>query len=427
MKSYQKTIFTRQIFIALVTYLSTTMLDASVNPPFNEDALNRLSMLSINSPSRPSSITLENPANTSFSPLLHMGEEALTHAPRKTVRILSLDGGGARGIVEAEIIRLLEERLNELSPSEDHVYLSNAFHLIGGTSAGALLATFLTTPSKPKSKQPKYTAENLFSIIHRRLPDMFEPIYTSLGGRLGTRYKVQKLHSVIEEYLGEDKTNNTTTHTAIFTYDINMRIPKIITSWDREVFIKADVTTASSAAPTYFDPCVVSNVSKDTNPQTPRGQRTYTLIDGGVVANNPTFDLVLEAKKLYPEAEIFEIVSIGSGRANKPLFIENMHNAGILSWGPHLSGMFTEAQSLQTDKYCKSHYFNSYTRLTPLLSRDDTKMDNVEQTNIETILCATRTYFNSEKEKVDILIERLLKPKTVFQERILTPKKAQAV
>ena len=420
MKSYQKTIFIRQIFIALVTYLSTTMLDASVNLPFNEDALNRLSMLSINSPSRPSSITLDNPENTSFSPLVNIGGEELTHTPEKTVRILSFDGGGTRGIIEAEIIRLLEESLNERrkilneeSNNEKHLYLKDAFDLIGGTSAGGILATFLTTPKKYKSSESKYTAENLVEILYTKVESMFVPRFWSCGGIFGPKYRSDTLQKALENELGNDTTNNTTKPTAVLTYDLKRQRPKLITSWEKETFKKVDAMMASAAAPSFFSPCKISAVLNRTKQSpTMRELKSYNLIDGGIVANNPSQYLLDAAKKLYPNATKFEIVSIGSGHADKPILFEDMENASIFHWAPRLPGIFINAQTVQINTNLQNTFGEDYIRLSPTLSREDVRLDNISKAHIEILIAKTRIYFDSQKSKIDLFINRLLEEKT---------------
>jgi len=332
----------------------------------------------------------------------------------KTVRILSFDGGGVRGIVEAELVRLLEERLNEKQNGDRHVYLSDCFHIIGGTSAGGMLATLLTTPTSLGSMSPKYKAEDIVAILHHRVSDMFVPRILSLGGLFGAKYRMDCLRSVAREYLGDEKTNNTTRHTAVLAYDIRMQEAKLITSWNpREVFSKVDAATATAAAPSYFDPCEITTIPEKRKTGAPVGRsKSYTLIDGGTAANNPALYLTMEAKKLYPHATGFELLSIGSGHSNKPIF--DMQDAGILDWAPHVVSMFMSAQTAQTDAFLEGMVPGNYTRLTPLLNRGDTRLDDTDSRNMARNVIATRHYFNSQLDKIDLLIDRLLAESTYF-------------
>ncbi|MES2252747.1 MAG: patatin-like phospholipase family protein [Pseudomonadota bacterium] len=366
----------RQSFITLITYLSISTLNAGI----------------------PTLKSIVDESSTSS----------------KTVRILSFDGGGVRGIVEAELVRLLEERLNEKQSGDKHVYLSDYFDIIGGTSAGGMLATFLTTPSSAGSMRPKYTAEDIVDILYHRVSDMFVPRIISFGGLFGAKYRIDCLRSVAHEYLGDEKTNNTTRHTAVLTYDIRMQEAKLITSWDtKEVFSKVDASTATAAAPSYFDPCEITTIpaARRAGVAT-RTPKAYTLIDGGTAANNPALYLTIEAKKLYPQATQFELVSIGSGHSNKPLF--DMQEAGMLAWAPHVVSMFISAQTAQTEAFLAGMVPGNYTRLTPLLNRGDTRLDNTDATNMAINIIATRRYVNSQIDKIDMLIDRLLKPRTDF-------------
>ena len=68
-----------------------------------------------------------------------------------TIKILSIDGGGIRGIIPAIILSRIEEKT--LKP------IAELFDLIAGTSTGGLLALALTKPS-PDSI-PQYSAKKL--------------------------------------------------------------------------------------------------------------------------------------------------------------------------------------------------------------------------------------------------------------------------
>ncbi|CAB4319854.1 unnamed protein product [Prunus armeniaca] len=70
------------------------------------------------------------------------------HSPTNgsLITILSIDGGGIRGIIAGVILKFLEFELQKLDGK--HVRLADYFHMVAGTSTGGLVAAMLTTPNK---------------------------------------------------------------------------------------------------------------------------------------------------------------------------------------------------------------------------------------------------------------------------------------
>lgn len=331
----------------------------------------------------------------------------------KTVRILSLDGGGVRGIAEARILEHLETELG--------MPISSAFHLVGGTSAGGILATFITTPDEPGSEHPKYAAGELVEILQQRSTEMFVQRYISCCGLFGPKYRTDSFRSVLTEYLGHETMDNSIIPTAVVTYDMVRQNIKTITSWDRrELFTKVNAVNATAAAVSYFKPCSVT--------PTNNSRRSYDLTDGGTGANNPTLCLLTKAMELYPEADRYEVISIGSGRADKPLSYIAMKNAGLIHWAPHLTRLFMTGENSKEDSFLSeafqprtdargedhSTFKGHYSRWSPLLDAENTRLDNTDPENLRAIIQATDNYIESRRTDFDILAERLRSPKSIF-------------
>ncbi|MFS8562880.1 MAG: patatin-like phospholipase family protein [Rhabdochlamydiaceae bacterium] len=84
------------------------------------------------------------------------GDCARVRKERKIHSILSIDGGGIRGIIPASMLVKIEEITSKP--------ISDLFDLIGGTSTGGILALGLTVPSSGDPKKPRYTADNLLRL-----------------------------------------------------------------------------------------------------------------------------------------------------------------------------------------------------------------------------------------------------------------------
>ena len=90
---------------------------------------------------------------------------------RKTFNVLSIDGGGIRGIIPAMVLAEIEERTDKP--------ICELFDLIAGTSTGGILALALTKPDPNLSDsdadpQPEYTAERLVSLYQDSGRDIFD-------------------------------------------------------------------------------------------------------------------------------------------------------------------------------------------------------------------------------------------------------------
>ena len=104
---------------------------------------------------------------------------------------------------------------------------------------------------------------------------------------MGSKYNGQHLHKVVKELLGDTRVDQTLKNIVIPTFDMKLHQPTIFSTYDamRDVSKNAllsDVCISTSAAPTYLPGHHFETKDKDGK------TRAFNLIDGGVVANNPT-------------------------------------------------------------------------------------------------------------------------------------------
>ncbi|HTB32442.1 MAG TPA: patatin-like phospholipase family protein, partial [Bacteroidia bacterium] len=97
----------------------------------------------------------------------------------KTIKILSIDGGGIRGVLPATFLSALEEKLQETTGDKDF-RLAQYFDLIAGTSTGGLLACMYLTPDDNNALIPKYTARQALEFYFGYGDSAFTP--NSQGG-----------------------------------------------------------------------------------------------------------------------------------------------------------------------------------------------------------------------------------------------------
>ncbi|KAF2096172.1 FabD/lysophospholipase-like protein [Rhizodiscina lignyota] len=228
------------------------------------------------------------------------------------IRILSLDGGGVRGIVELEVLRALELYLGGRIP------IQSFFDLIVGTSTGGILAMGLGVENWPVETCIRHFTRLCDKAFTLRLPGM----------RLGRKYRTRPFEECLKEVLpdeymfgGEhDDPRSYHRRVAITSTTDTGQSPVIFTNYNREVerqvsykLIRPDnprnelkrweVLRAASAAPGYFKPFV----KKET-------QEGY--LDGALYHNNPVRVAYHESKLLWLDVAEYQpdiLLSIGTG------------------------------------------------------------------------------------------------------------------
>ena len=208
--------------------------------------------------------------------------------------ILSIDGGGYRGIFSAHILRRMEEAWN--------IDWHKQFDMIAGTSTGSIIAAGLASGVSAVQLSDFYKAHGK-SIFTRRLRSRFDllKIFTS-------RYSGKTLHTLLEEVLGATTLGDVRIPLIIPAVDIGNGCVHVFKSKYADDFIRdpgvklSDAVLASCSAPTYFDPHFVDD--------------KYQLVDGGLWANNPSMVAVIDAlyRLKVPLADI-RVLSIGTGKS----------------------------------------------------------------------------------------------------------------
>ncbi|XP_057827323.2 patatin-like protein 2 [Cryptomeria japonica] len=228
-----------------------------------------------------------------------------SQADGDTITILSIDGGGVRGIIPATILQCLEEKLQKLDGPD--VRIADYFDVIAGTSTGGLVTAMLTAPNK--ENKPPYTAKE----IQNFYLDESEKIFPSANrGKLhsaytflfGPKYDGLYLQDLVKRIVGDIHLDKLLTNVVIPTYDTVFLQPTIFSTFEakRDASKNAmlsDVCMGTTAAPTYFRPHYFKiKYSSSKSRENPSGKpieitRKFNLIDGGVTANNPaSLDMV---------------------------------------------------------------------------------------------------------------------------------------
>jgi len=257
----------------------------------------------------------------------------MTEPKQKMTRILSIDGGGIRGIIPGQILVILEEKLKAKTGNPD-ARIADFFDLIAGTSTGGILTCAYLMPSKDDQEQnrPKFDARQVVDLYLKRGGDIFSVSLghklRTMGGVLDEMYSATELEKALDDYFGDTKLSELLKPCLITSYDIKRRMGHFFTQHDARKkkgwdYLVKDVARSTSAAPTYFECSDIQSIS----------EVSYPLIDGGVFVNNPSLCAFAEVYRQYKTApDKMVILSLGTGYSKKEYDYDKAKDWGMIQW-----------------------------------------------------------------------------------------------
>lgn len=259
--------------------------------------------------------------------------------------ILSIDGGGIRGIVPATVLARLEYLLGQPA--------GQVFDLISGTSTGGIIACALGAGVPAKQMVDIYSKRGaeIFNRSLFRFP-AFQPKYSAEG-----------LERVLFDVFGYAEFRSSMTKLLIPAYDMILDQPFHFKSW-KSIFgvHHTDVARATSAAPTYF------------------ALAAARFIDGGVFANNPALNAFAEAERLWPTDDVF-MLSLGTGF--KPGQRKPVKRGGLLDWMRPILDLALDGPPRDVEYMAAQLLGNRHIRITGELPASvNGAMDDVSPANI---------------------------------------------
>ena len=225
-------------------------------------------------------------------------------------KVLSIDGGGIRGIYPSMLLVNLEEELKASGRESWQIYQN--FDLICGTSTGGIIAIALALGIPARDIHNLYV-ENAKDIFGNKRNFLRQLFYSS--------HKRNILENLIRKKFQDPNTQkdlrlkDCKTAVCVPVYDLIEGRPSVYKSnyhprFTRDYHIPAyQVALATSAAPTYFDPFSASYTDlKGIN------KSLSNKVDGGVFANNPTLLGIIEAQEAFKvELSNLKVLSLGTG------------------------------------------------------------------------------------------------------------------
>lgn len=356
-------------------------------------------------------------------------------------KILSIDGGGIRGIIPAIILDEIERRTEKP--------ICQLFNLIAGTSTGGILATALTKPHPNQQDQPQFKAEDLIDMYRQEGKRIFSESSLAkiikLDDILKAKYSSKGREEVLTEYLQDTLLKKALTDIFITSYDIELRMPIFFTSNAKDQklgdnfrkisdgYTMKQAAMATSAAPTYFKPYKIDTAD-------PTNNGYYALVDGGVFANNPTSLAIMEGlissarrNRQKPEQQPLTIndilvVSLGTGSLNRPYNYQEAVNWGLIQWVEPMLNITLDGSSEsvacqleqlfpQADGYPQQYY-----RFQRQLTKANDNIDDASPENIEQLVTLAKQIIEQRDSEIDELCQQLtqgLHPAEQLQESVL--------
>ena len=317
------------------------------------------------------------------------------------VTILSIDGGGIRGIIPATLLIEFEKRTGRP--------ICELFDLIAGTSTGGILAAALTVSNG--RGRPRHTAKAVRDAYVAHGAEIFHRStlrkVATLGGLTRPRYSPRALERMLIQFLGGERLHATLSEILITAYDMASSTPWFFKTWfAKRNHMPVDdplltqVVLATTAAPTYFPPLEMEG---------------HCLIDGGVFASNPSLCAYAEARNLYPFEREFFIVSLGTGLQAHERSCSQVENWGIARWAAPISTVMLNSSSATVDYQMRALLGElNYARFQVRLGENASDMDDASEENIRRLEALAR----QEVIRNNAAIERVCKVLTAREKNI---------
>jgi|TARA_B110000114_G_scaffold157429_1_gene171979 patatin-like phospholipase/acyl hydrolase len=216
--------------------------------------------------------------------------------------VLSLDGGGVRGLATVMFLKELEKASGKK--------IFDLFDFFIGTSTGGLNAMHLVVNEVEVSELESFWSQD-------NLAMSMQSSFWTKNFILTTKpkYNNNSKTELLEKYFGNKLISDSKKPIAVLAYDVENRKPRILSSYTDQDIKVTSAINATSAAPLYYPTVQIEDGS--------------WLIDGSVVSNNPCLIGYNEARK-YFKTDNIKVFSVGTGR-----HLKNLDGEDSSKWGPY--------------------------------------------------------------------------------------------
>ncbi|MEB3283138.1 MAG: patatin-like phospholipase family protein [Lyngbya sp.] len=340
-------------------------------------------------------------------------------------RILSLDGGGVRGLIPAKILIYVERKLQEKT-GNPQARLAEYFDLIAGTSAGGILTSLYLCPDPNSPNKPLFSAEEVFQFYYEKSDQIFAKTFLhtllNFGGFLNEKYSHHSFEILLKTFFGDLRLSQLLKPCLITAYDIERRQTHFFTQHDAVVnsqcdFLVREVIRSTTAAPTFFEVAQIKSLKNE----------IYSFVDGGVFANNPALCAYAEVRHVFnryfnlderyetgPTAKEMIILSLGTGDVKRNYPYNRAKNWGQIEWLIPLFDIIMTSVSETVDYQMKQIFdaiekHDQYLRISPILKNQQLfPIDNTTEVNLRGIVKLGQEQTEKYQNRLDDFIDLLL-------------------
>lgn len=313
---------------------------------------------------------------------------------RGPIFILSIDGGGSRGAIPANILHHLE--------SAAHIPIRQTFDFFAGVSTGAMVASYIAcnAGSMKMLAQHSYSSANLSELMNKSLWD-------KVFGRMQhkPKYDGDNKRKYVESLTEGVRINDIRDkHLLILAYDfMNRELVTFKNNRGHDASYNPSLTEvcdAATAAPVLYPPVSTSSP-----------QRRW-LIDGALTTNDPSLCAITEALAMGYELDDIWMLSLGTGKpvhdlsqADRDRIGHASREWGIVGWLANgLLDHMMSGSSCVSAHQCEQLLGRRYVRVSGELPRKLMQLDNTSESRIADLQSYAFLWFEEHVEHVERLV-----------------------
>lgn len=332
--------------------------------------------------------------------------------------ILSLDGGGLRGVVPLTILKTIEaktgKRIHEL------------FNFIAGTSTGGLITAAISIKNPIDPVTPLYALDDIMDVYVHRGHEIF-PERTKLGSLLHDaedlfrpKFNDSGIKGVFTDVLKNYRLLDCLNDVMMCAYDLNNNLPLFFKSRTAKTNVAQnallyDVCRATSAGPSYLPSYEFIYPNDTENPN-------RNCIDGGVYVNNPSMAALVEFSRYHDaylpssanDADIdynnVFVLSLGTGSYTGKVNNSDTMNKGEIYWAQQISDIMMRGVNRATDyEMAEMMEDGNYLRLSLAIDTDvHSDMANSSSETTQYLVAATKDMLVQKDKVINDFLGKML-------------------
>lgn len=305
--------------------------------------------------------------------------------------IVSIDGGGVRGVIPAVILAELEQGLKK--------HTSEFASLVAGTSTGAILAGGI---GMSIDDRPVHCAEEIVELYVNEVKEIFSnnkntKRWWDFFRLTDTKYDSFGLIRVMRKYLRWRRISDTSVDVLTTAYDLLSNSIHIFSTWrGRELgedFELLDAVVSSAVAPSFFDPHKTYFAGSD-----------YAFVDGGAAGlNNPTLAAISEAYARGYKKEDIVVISLGTGFHEMDFSKKKTNRWGAIQWAAPVIKIQMDGSS-EVAKMLAPQLVGDYFEINMPISKDLANMDNDSPKNMANLILCAKNYVKENRHEIQKII-----------------------